>query len=103
MSRKFVKTFSFFLLLTVTTHSSAEEFDPPVINDEMRQALRQAMYGSNGFEDHIAAEVWLTEMRVLPSIDPHFEIERRIAFIKRKLQEAGCKSLVLGISGSMTQ
>ncbi|TOA53541.1 ammonia-dependent NAD(+) synthetase [Vibrio parahaemolyticus] len=41
------------------------------------------------------------EMRVLPSIDPHFEIERRIAFIKRTLQEAGCKSLVLGISGGV--
>ncbi|EIV8510709.1 ammonia-dependent NAD(+) synthetase [Vibrio parahaemolyticus] len=41
------------------------------------------------------------EMRVLPSIDPRFEIERRIAFIKRKLQEAGCKSLVLGISGGV--
>ncbi|HCE2903886.1 TPA: ammonia-dependent NAD(+) synthetase [Vibrio parahaemolyticus] len=41
------------------------------------------------------------EMRVLRSIDPHFEIERRIAFIKRKLQEAGCKSLVLGISGGV--
>ncbi|ELB2045381.1 ammonia-dependent NAD(+) synthetase [Vibrio parahaemolyticus] len=41
------------------------------------------------------------EMRVLPSIDPHFEIERRIVFIKRKLQEAGCKSLVLGISGGV--
>ncbi|HCH5088377.1 ammonia-dependent NAD(+) synthetase [Vibrio parahaemolyticus] len=41
------------------------------------------------------------EMRVLPSIDPHFEIERRIAFIKRKLQEASCKSLVLGISGGV--
>ncbi|HCG8845941.1 ammonia-dependent NAD(+) synthetase [Vibrio parahaemolyticus] len=41
------------------------------------------------------------EMRVLPSIDPHFEIERRIAFIKRKLLEAGCKSLVLGISGGV--
>ncbi|ENM0977196.1 TPA: ammonia-dependent NAD(+) synthetase [Vibrio parahaemolyticus] len=41
------------------------------------------------------------EMRVLPSIDPYFEIERRIAFIKRKLQEAGCKSLVLGISGGV--
>jgi NAD+ synthase len=41
------------------------------------------------------------EMRVLPSIDPHFEIERRVAFIKRKLQESGCKSLVLGISGGV--
>ena len=41
------------------------------------------------------------EMRVLPSIDPHFEIERRVAFIKRMLQESGCKSLVLGISGGI--
>ncbi|PFG57865.1 NAD+ synthase [Vibrio sp. ES.051] len=41
------------------------------------------------------------EMRVLPSIEPHFEIERRIAFMKRKLQEAGCKSLILGISGGV--
>lgn len=32
------------------------------------------------------------EMRVLPSIDPQFEIERRVAFIKRKLTEARCKS-----------
>ncbi|ROV60569.1 ammonia-dependent NAD(+) synthetase [Vibrio ponticus] len=41
------------------------------------------------------------EMRVLPSIDPHFEITRRVDFIKRKLTEAGCKSLVLGISGGV--
>ncbi len=41
------------------------------------------------------------EMRVLPSIDPNFEIERRVAFIKRKLQESGCKALVLGISGGI--
>ncbi len=41
------------------------------------------------------------EMRVLPSIDPDFEIERRVAFIKRKLQESGCKALVLGISGGI--
>lgn len=41
------------------------------------------------------------EMRVLPSIDPQFEINRRVDFIKRKLQEAGCKSLVLGISGGV--
>tara|TARA_Y100001956_G_C4125260_1_gene189687 strand:- start:1001 stop:1828 length:828 start_codon:yes stop_codon:yes gene_type:complete len=41
------------------------------------------------------------EMRVLPSIDPHFEITRRVDFIKRKLQEAGCKALVLGISGGV--
>ncbi|MCG9595372.1 ammonia-dependent NAD(+) synthetase [Vibrio sp. Isolate25] len=41
------------------------------------------------------------EMRVLPSIDPQFEISRRVEFIKRKLQEAGCKALVLGISGGV--
>ncbi|MCG9676861.1 ammonia-dependent NAD(+) synthetase [Vibrio sp. Isolate23] len=41
------------------------------------------------------------EMRVLPSIDPKFEISRRVEFIKRKLQEAGCKALVLGISGGV--
>jgi len=41
------------------------------------------------------------EMRVLPSIDPQFEIERRVAFIKSKLLESGCKSLVLGISGGI--
>ncbi len=41
------------------------------------------------------------EMSVLPSIDPQFEIERRVAFIKRKLTEARCISLVLGISGGV--
>ncbi|MGC9460806.1 ammonia-dependent NAD(+) synthetase [Vibrio genomosp. F10] len=41
------------------------------------------------------------EMRVLPSIDPHFEISRRVDFIKTKLQQSGCKSLVLGISGGV--
>ena len=41
------------------------------------------------------------EMRVLASIDPHFEIQRRVDFIKRKLQESGCKSLILGISGGV--
>jgi NAD+ synthase len=40
-------------------------------------------------------------MRVLPSIDPQFEIERRVAFIKSKLQQSGCKSIVLGISGGV--
>lgn len=41
------------------------------------------------------------EMHVLASIEPKFEIERRVAFIKRKLQEAGCRTLVLGISGGI--
>ncbi|CAM4132865.1 ammonia-dependent NAD(+) synthetase [Vibrio neonatus] len=41
------------------------------------------------------------EMRVLPSIDVDFEIERRVNFIKQKMLEAGCKSVVLGISGGV--
>lgn len=41
------------------------------------------------------------EMRVLPSIDVDFEINRRIAFIQKKLKQSGCKSLVLGISGGV--
>ena len=41
------------------------------------------------------------EMRVLPSIEPHYEITRRVSFIKQKLQESGCQSLVLGISGGI--
>jgi len=41
------------------------------------------------------------EMRVLPSIDPRFEIDRRIEFIKNKLIDSGCKSLILGISGGV--
>ncbi|OBT07923.1 NAD(+) synthase [Vibrio sp. UCD-FRSSP16_10] len=41
------------------------------------------------------------EMRVQPSIDVDFEITRRIDFIKQKLRESGCKSVVLGISGGV--
>ena len=41
------------------------------------------------------------EMRVLPSIDAQFEVDRRVEFIKTKLQQSGCKSLVLGISGGV--
>ncbi|WP_034411471.1 ammonia-dependent NAD(+) synthetase [Candidatus Photodesmus anomalopis] len=41
------------------------------------------------------------EMKVLPSINPYFEISRRVNFIKNKLQEANCKSLILGISGGI--
>jgi NAD+ synthase len=41
------------------------------------------------------------EMRVLPSIDPNYEIERRVNFIKDKLTTSGCKALVLGISGGV--
>ncbi|WP_028300606.1 ammonia-dependent NAD(+) synthetase [Oceanospirillum beijerinckii] len=41
------------------------------------------------------------EMQVLPEIDADFEIRRRVDFIKRKLKQSGCKSLVLGISGGI--
>ncbi|ASA58098.1 ammonia-dependent NAD(+) synthetase [Vibrio gazogenes] len=41
------------------------------------------------------------EMRVQPTINPEYEIQRRIDFIKRKLTESGCQSLVLGISGGI--
>ncbi|WCE32461.1 ammonia-dependent NAD(+) synthetase [Vibrio sp. SCSIO 43137] len=41
------------------------------------------------------------EMRVLPSIDPQFEIERRVNFIKQKMTESGCRNVVLGISGGV--
>lgn len=41
------------------------------------------------------------EMRVLPTIDPAFEVQRRINFIKNRLKASGTKSLVLGISGGV--
>ncbi|USD68074.1 ammonia-dependent NAD(+) synthetase [Vibrio sp. SCSIO 43136] len=41
------------------------------------------------------------EMRVLPEIDPQFEITRRVDFIKNTLKGSGCKALVLGISGGV--
>ena len=41
------------------------------------------------------------EMKVIPSIDPTFEAERRVSFIQSKLTESGCTTLVLGISGGI--
>lgn len=43
----------------------------------------------------------IQEMRVLPTIDVHAEIERRVSFIKRQLLASGLKHLVLGISGGI--
>ncbi|QIR14871.1 ammonia-dependent NAD(+) synthetase [Shewanella aestuarii] len=43
----------------------------------------------------------LREMHVLKAIEPEFEVQRRVAFIKAKLKEAHCHSLVLGISGGV--
>ena len=70
-------------LLAAPGTGNAEEFIPPVTDDEMRQALRQAMYGPNGFEDHIAAEVWLTDMsnrlkRTIPDASYRLELLKTI-------------------------
>jgi len=43
----------------------------------------------------------LSEMKVLSSIDPQVEIKHRIDFIKRVLQNAGQRNLILGISGGI--
>lgn len=43
----------------------------------------------------------LREMKVLKAIEPEFEVQRRVAFIKTKLKEARSKALVLGISGGV--
>ena len=43
----------------------------------------------------------LKEMCVLAEIDPDFEIQRRIAFIKNTLLNSGAKNLILGISGGV--
>jgi len=41
------------------------------------------------------------QMKVLPTIDASFEIQRRINFIKNQLKASGLKCLVLGISGGV--
>ncbi|WP_025819668.1 ammonia-dependent NAD(+) synthetase [Shewanella marina] len=43
----------------------------------------------------------LREMKVLKAIEPAYEAERRIAFIKTKLLESHSNSIVLGISGGV--
>lgn len=43
----------------------------------------------------------LKEMKVLKTIEPEFEVQRRVAFIKAKLQQACSQALVLGISGGV--
>jgi NAD+ synthase len=40
-------------------------------------------------------------MQVLPTIDPQFEVQRRVDFIKQQLLSSGLKNLVLGISGGV--
>jgi NAD+ synthase len=43
----------------------------------------------------------INEMRVGQTIDPDFEIERRVAFIKKILKNSGASHLILGISGGI--
>jgi len=43
----------------------------------------------------------IEEMKVLPSIDVNYEIERRVSFIKKQLLSSGLTNLVLGISGGV--
>lgn len=43
----------------------------------------------------------IEEMKVLPEIDPEYEVQRRVDFIKETLQASGLKHLVLGISGGV--
>ena len=43
----------------------------------------------------------LREMKVQVAIEPEYEVQRRVAFIKLKLKESHCQSLVLGISGGV--
>ncbi|VAW91759.1 NAD synthetase [hydrothermal vent metagenome] len=49
----------------------------------------------------ITEEAIRAEMKVLPSIDPDFEIQRRIHFIKQTLRNTGLNHLILGISGGI--
>lgn len=43
----------------------------------------------------------VNEMKVLPSIDVEYEIQRRVSFIKSQLLSSHLKTLVLGISGGI--
>ncbi|GAW97921.1 MULTISPECIES: ammonia-dependent NAD(+) synthetase [Colwellia] len=43
----------------------------------------------------------IAEMKVIPEIDVQFEINRRVAFIKKQLTQSGLSNLVLGISGGV--
>ena len=49
----------------------------------------------------ITAKQIITQLRVLPTIDNAFEVQRRVQFIKQILVDAASKTLVLGISGGV--
>jgi NAD+ synthase len=46
-------------------------------------------------------QIIIAEKKVLPEIDVQFEINRRVAFIKKQLVQSGLSNLVLGISGGV--
>ena len=62
MKKPFIKSILLILSLAVAESSTAEEYMQPIVDEDMRQALREAMYEDYGFEDHIAAQVWLMDM-----------------------------------------
>ena len=49
----------------------------------------------------MSAREIIEEMKVKPQIDPQNEIDSRVTFIQKRLEEAGSKTLVLGISGGV--
>lgn len=49
----------------------------------------------------ITRQYIIDSMKVLPTIDPQYEVERRINFIQKTLKESRLKKLVLGISGGI--
>ena len=50
---------------------------------------------------HMDRKQIISEMKVLPGIDPDYEINRRIDFIQKHLKLSSMKTLVLGISGGV--
>ena len=62
MKNMFIHTLLIISMLTVSESVLSDEYIEPIVDEEMRQTLREAMYDSYGFEDHIAAQVWLTDM-----------------------------------------
>ena len=49
----------------------------------------------------MSAREIIEEMKVKPQIDPQNEIDSRVTFIQKRLEEAASKTLVLGISGGV--
>ncbi|RZO06614.1 MAG: ammonia-dependent NAD(+) synthetase, partial [SAR92 clade bacterium] len=49
----------------------------------------------------MSAREIIEEMKVKPQINPQNEIDSRVAFIQKRLEEAESKTLVLGISGGV--